>query len=253
MMLFCIPTPVNSHSDVHCFQKDFDVLENWAQQWKMVFNVEKCQVGNFAGKHNAVAFNYKLNGKILSTSFKYLGVQIMYDFSWDLHVNSITLIASQRLGMIKRVMFDAPKQIKTIAYVVSLCRPLLEYACEVWDPFFLAEHINQIKMVQRRAVRFISNLRGREGVTSEREALGLELLQDRRKDARVKLLLKILSSDTHSPLADNFNNIAAHQTALHSNVARSVTSKQVYFNSLPKTSRDLRSSDSCLPCSFGIS
>ena len=28
-------------------------------------------------------------------------------------------------------------------------------------------------------------------VTSEREALGLELLQDRRKDVRVKLLLKI--------------------------------------------------------------
>ena len=30
---------VNSHSDVHCFQKDLDVLEKWAQQWMMVFNV----------------------------------------------------------------------------------------------------------------------------------------------------------------------------------------------------------------------
>ena len=159
--------------------------------------VEKCPVVNFAGKRNAVAFNYKLNGKILSTtaSFKYLHVQITDDFSRNLHVNSITSTASQRLGMIKRVMFDAPKQIKTIGYVVTLCRPLLEYACEVWDPF-LAEHIDQIEMVQRRAVRFISNLRGREGVTSEREALGLELLQDRRKDARVKLLLELLSSDT---------------------------------------------------------
>ena len=112
---------------------------------------------------------------------------------------------------------------------------------------FLAKHIDHIEMVQRRAVRFISNLRGREGVTSEREALGLELLQDRRK---VKLLLKILSSDTHSPLAGNFDIITVQQTALHSHVARSVTSskplattatKQVYFNSfLPKTSRDLR-------------
>ena len=131
----------------------------------------------------------------------------------------------------------------------TLCRPLLEYACEVWDPF-LAEHIDQIEMVQRRAVRFISNLRDREGLTSEREALGLEFLKDRRKDARVKLLLKILSSDTHSPLADNFNNITAEKTALHSHVTRSVTSsrplaitatKQVYFNNfLPKTSKDLR-------------
>ena len=46
----------------------------------MVFNVEneKCQVVIFADKPNAVAFNYKLDGKILlaTTSFKYLGVQI---------------------------------------------------------------------------------------------------------------------------------------------------------------------------------
>ena len=70
-------------------------------------------------------------------------------------------------------------------------------------------------------------MRGREWVTSEREAHGLELLQDRRKDARVKLLLKTLSSDTHyAPLADNFNNITAQQAALHSHVTRSVTSSR---------------------------
>ena len=74
----------------------------------MVFNVE---VVNFAGKHNAVAFNYKLDGKILATitSFKYLGVQITENFSWDMFVNSITSTASQKLGMIKRVLQDAQK------------------------------------------------------------------------------------------------------------------------------------------------
>ena len=60
------------------------------------------------------------------------------------------------------------------------------------------KHIDQIEMVRRRAVRYISNLRGREEVTSERKALGLVLLQDRIKDARVKLLIKILPSDTNS-------------------------------------------------------
>ena len=59
-----------------------------------------------------VAFNYKLDGKILATSFKYLCVQITDNFSWNLHVNSFSLTASQRLGMIKRVLFDAPKTSK---------------------------------------------------------------------------------------------------------------------------------------------
>ena len=83
----------------------------------MVFNVDKC---HFAGKHIAVTFNYKLDGKILTTttSCKYLGVQIT-DFSWDLHVNSITLTASQGLGMIERVLFDAPKKTKKLLMLHS--------------------------------------------------------------------------------------------------------------------------------------
>ena len=60
------------------------------------------------------------DGKILATtaSFKYLGVQITDNFSWDLHVNSVTFTATQRLGMIKRVLFNAPKErLKKVAYV----------------------------------------------------------------------------------------------------------------------------------------
>ena len=161
-----------------------------------------------------------------------------------MHVNSITSTASQKPGMIKRVLLEAPKKIRKIAYV-TFCRPLLEYGCGAWDPF-LAKHIDQIEMGQQRAVRSISKLRGREGVTSEKESLGLELLQD----AKVKLLLKISPSDTNSRLVDNFNNITTQQTALHFHVTRSVTlfkplpitaTKQVYFNRLlPKTSRNLR-------------
>ena len=31
--------PVNSHSDIHCFQKNLDVFEIWTNQGKIVFNV----------------------------------------------------------------------------------------------------------------------------------------------------------------------------------------------------------------------
>ena len=76
-----------------------------------------------------------------------------------------------------------------------------------WGDPFLAKHTDYIEMVQPRVERSINKLRGREGATSEKESFGLELLQNRRKDAKIKLEPKILSSDTNSPLADNFNNI----------------------------------------------
>ena len=35
--------------------------------------------------------------------------------------------------MIKRALYDAPKDAKLLAYT-SLCRPLIEYASALWDP-----------------------------------------------------------------------------------------------------------------------
>ena len=55
--------------------------------------------------------------------------------------------------------YDAPRQARLLAYT-SLCRPVLEHADSVWDTS-LKKTINGIEMVQNRAVRFISRLKGR--------------------------------------------------------------------------------------------
>ena len=52
-------------------------------------------------------------------------------------------------------------------------------------------------MIQERAARFIRNSKGRKLGDSGQEALGLDVLQDR-KNARVRLLHKILADDPHS-------------------------------------------------------
>jgi len=90
-------------------------------------------------------------------SFKYLGVFISNNFSWDLHIETITARASQRLDMIKHVLFDALGRVKRVAYL-TLCRPLLEYACEVWDPH-LARQVSLLEGVQRKAIGFILGIR----------------------------------------------------------------------------------------------
>ena len=100
----------------------------------MIFNLDKCHVVKFGAQdlNNRIYF---MNGKAIGCveSFKYLGVTIANDFSWDLHIDEIVAKASQRLGFMKHVLFDALRNVKRVAYL-TLCRPQLEYACEVWDP-----------------------------------------------------------------------------------------------------------------------
>ena len=67
------------------------------------------------------------------SSFEYfLGINVSNNFDWDVHIDSVTAKASQRLGMIKHVLFDAPRKVKRRVAYLTLCRPILEYASEVW-------------------------------------------------------------------------------------------------------------------------
>ena len=96
-------------------------------------------------------------------------------------------------------------------------------------------------------MRFIANLRGVESVTVAREKLGIALLSDRRKSARIALLLKILSSNIHQSLMDQFyavfSNTHSHNTrfATHNDSRAFAECNIFYRNSfLPRTSRELR-------------
>ena len=129
-----------------------------------------------------------------------------------------------------------------------MCRPILEYAAEVWDPH-LKQHQNMLEQVQSKAVRFILNLKGICSITDSRESLGLLSLQDRRKSKRINLFMQILSDNTHSVLIDSFNQLCTSRQAEHT--TRSVahynnlyvfqTNLNFFHNSfIPRTSRDLR-------------
>ena len=179
-----------------------------------------------------------LDGKILATtSSKYLGVQITDIVSWDLHVNSITSTARQRLGMIKKVLFDAPKKFKKLLMLHS-ADSFKNMLVKWGTPFWLNIYLGQIEMVQRRAVRFIGNLRGREGTPLRGKHLVWSFCRIEEWMQESNFYLKYCRVFTHSPF--NFNNITAQQTALCSLVTRSVASskpltmtatKQVSLNS----------------------
>jgi len=64
----------------------------------------------------------------------------------------------------------------------------LNYADTVWDPA-TKNVAKRLERIQNKAVRYISELKGREHVTDVRNQLGLKTLANRRRDHRVGVLV----------------------------------------------------------------
>ena len=68
-------------------------------------------------------------------SFKYLGVLLHKHLTWSEHISGICNKAKQILGLIYRQFYNhsSPSTVKQL--YLSLVRPHLEYACQLWDPY----------------------------------------------------------------------------------------------------------------------
>ena len=69
-------------------------------------------------------------------SFKDLGVTVTRDLSWAIHINNTVSKANKMLGIIKRSVGTANKDIISMLYI-SFVRPILEYAAPVWNPYLV--------------------------------------------------------------------------------------------------------------------
>ena len=179
-------------------------------------------------------------------STKYLGGTLQSDCRFGVHISKKIMVAKRQLGMIKRALYWAPERARLIAYK-ALCLPHLEYASAAWDPASKRD-ITDIEKVQIDAVRFISNIKGRGDDEGIMEKLGLQPLEQRRKNRRIGLLLKILAKEEQHPaLSTAYDDILNQPSNMRTRsqtmgVPRSVgTNSNRYHNSfLPRTIRDLK-------------
>ena len=122
--------------------------------------------------------NYRLvpHGKHLNSvaSVKDLGITISHDLSWTSHVVEVVNKANKVLGLIKRTIGSADKNIFSTLYE-SLVRPILEYASPVWSPF-LVKGIVHLEKVQRRESRLALGQRRGEMPYEDRSEAGPALV-----------------------------------------------------------------------------
>jgi hypothetical protein len=78
-------------------------------------------------------------------------VIISNNLNWEQHINTICLKASF-LKLLKRSSMSSDD---LIHYFKSIVRPVLEYACPVWQLSITTDQCNQPELIQKRALYII--------------------------------------------------------------------------------------------------
>jgi hypothetical protein len=185
---------ITSRDDQVLLQQDLTSLEAWAVTWGMRFNANKCNVMRITRSRKPHTQFYNLGGHILEqvNQALYLGVAINDNLKWAGHIDRITSKANSILAFLRRNLKYGPQKLKEIAYK-SLVRSNLEYASSIWDPHFNQDS-KKVERIQRRAARFVKRDYSRESsVTVMLSDLEWDSLQNRRQEARLTLLFKIIN------------------------------------------------------------
>ena len=134
-------------------QRDLNTIREWAQKWKMEFNVDKCKIMHIGRTNPKQSYNMGGTNLTVTTEEKDLGVLVDDELEFDKHIRAIVNKANRMLGMIRRGFTCLDKEIFLNLYPV-LVRPLLEYCVQVWSPY-KQMHIDLIEGVQKRATRLV--------------------------------------------------------------------------------------------------
>ena len=85
-----------------------------------------------------------------------LGIIFEDDFKFDEHMSKIINNANSKLVIIKNTFHELTKYNFIILYKACV-RPILEYCCTTWAPYFIKDH-KEIEKVQKRATKLVKSI-----------------------------------------------------------------------------------------------
>jgi len=146
----------NSRDQSSNIQLDLDDLKEWADQWQMTFNYDKCKVMHIGSAGET--FSYKMGGRELDVieEERDLGVLVSKDLKAEKQCISARNRALRMLGLINRSVKYKSREVMKKLYLAYV-RPHLEYSVQAWSPY-LEKDIDMLERVQRKATRLVSGL-----------------------------------------------------------------------------------------------
>ena len=191
---------IHSETDQNNLQEDLHRLAQWVATWQMSFSVQKCMYLRITNKLHPYVYDYYMNDLHIQQveHAKYLGIIIDKNLTWSEHVKKVVNKANSVRGFLQRNLTKCPLPIKSSCYL-SLVRPILEYACAIWSPYYQC-NINKVETVQRRAARYVmNNFNSYANVSEMIATLGWPTLEQRRKTFRTIMMYKIVNNLVEVP------------------------------------------------------
>lgn len=176
-------------------QQSLDRLVDWAKEWQLSINIQKCAVLSLSTKSHYLLHDYFINGIAIPrhTSHVDLGVAINNDLSFEHHIGNIVSKARQRMSILFRGFLSRNLDTMRKAFITYI-RPILEYNSIVWNPTYI-HLIDLVESVQRNFTKRIPSLSSLP--YSERLALlDLDLLELRRLRFDLIYYFKVLHNLT---------------------------------------------------------
>lgn len=149
---------IHSIQDCIDLQEDLTHLQRWCDHNCLHLNLRKCMVITYSRKKiNKILFDYSIDTIYLMRveSIKDLGVTFDSKLKFDIHVDTICRKAHRVLGFIFRRGKDFRNPQVFITLFNSLVRSHLEYACQIWNPFYDI-YCHRIEGLQRKFTRFLA-------------------------------------------------------------------------------------------------
>lgn len=189
-----IIAPLYDQNSSQNLQEDLFKVCDWTNTWLMSLNSKKCKALHF-GKYNdnQKYFLKDSSGDLheisTSESERDLGVTINSNLKWHEHNNNVATKANRILGTLKKTFESRDSNLWKKLYI-SLVRPHLEFAVQVWHPTLRGD-IEAIEKVQERALR-IPHSHKHLGYVERLKSWGITTLQERRNRGDAIQLYKSL-------------------------------------------------------------
>jgi hypothetical protein len=149
---------INLHSSSQ-MQTAADQISEWSQRNLMNINVKKTKEMLLGPILKNPPDQIVLNTVNIErvTSFKLLGITVMNNMSWENHVSAICAKSSKRLHFLTILKRSAVSPTDLLQFYKCVIRPVIEYACPVWQSSLTSDQSDRLESVQRRALKIIYN------------------------------------------------------------------------------------------------